>query len=203
MWPKIHWGQEKRLLSISAELVGIVQWHSSPIKTKQPTRREENLKQTFGSHLSMGSFEGNSALKFGTWIAYGKNMLASKTWLLFHRVVCKKSGERLCSATVQHWYSQWDACEQGALIRQERVIQWMGQSVQSKWTTVILSWLQSEQTCIDVVVGVKWTRNKGCCVFCESFSKTAEAAKWSDKRPYSVLYFQYICVDILSLWFII
>lgn len=53
----------------------------------------------------------------------------------------------------------------------------MGQRVQSKLTTVILSWLQSEQTCIDVVVGVKWTRNKGCCVLCESFSKTAEAAK--------------------------
>lgn len=173
-----------------------------PNQNKQRTRSEENLKQTFGSHLSMGSYEGNSALKFRTWIVYGKNMLVSKTWLLFNRVVCRKSGERLCSATVQHWYSRWDACKQGVLIKQEQVIQWVGQRVQSKLTTVILSWLQSEQTCIDVVVGVKWTRNKGCCVLCESFSKTAEAAKWSDKLPYSMLYFQHIHIDISSLWFI-
>lgn len=50
-----------------------------PNQNKQRTRSEENLKQTFGSHLSMGSYEGNSALKFRTWIAYGKNMLVSKT----------------------------------------------------------------------------------------------------------------------------
>lgn len=64
MWPTIHWGQEKMLLSTSAVLVGIVQRHSSPIKINSALAVRKNLKQTFGPHLSMGSNAGNSALEF-------------------------------------------------------------------------------------------------------------------------------------------
>lgn len=47
MWPKIRWGQEKMLLSTSAELVGIVQRHSSPIKTNSAL----SLRKTLNKHL--------------------------------------------------------------------------------------------------------------------------------------------------------
>ena len=67
MWPKIHRGTERFLPCTSR-----AGWHCpekfQSNQNKQRTRSEETLPQTFGSHLSMGSYAGNSALYFRTWI---------------------------------------------------------------------------------------------------------------------------------------
>lgn len=70
-------------------------------------------------------------------------------------------------------------CEQGVLIGQEQVIGQAQNNVQSKCKTVILLGLPNEQTCIDEVVGVKWTNNKACCVFCEKNCRDSKSNRGS------------------------
>lgn len=84
-------------------------------QNKQHTCREENLKQTFGSHLDTGSYAGNSALKFRILDHVRKKHTRFQdfTFLFPHwedsRVVCRKSEERLLSTPVHLCESWWDA----------------------------------------------------------------------------------------------
>lgn len=97
-------------------------------------------------------------------------------------------------------------CEQGVLIGQEQVIGQAQNNVQSKCKTVILLGLPNEQTCIDEVVGVKWTNNKACCVFCEKNCRDSKSNRGSKVKM--TFFFKSIpcfisntCIGKSSLWF--
>lgn len=126
-------------------------------QNKQSTSSKENLKQTFGSLLSIGLCAGNFALKFSLGSQRQKHIcLQDLTCLSQGRfmtgVVRRIAGEWLLSAPVQHWSSS-KGCEQDMLIghltsevQRKCAVQTNSNSFRAaKWT--------------DEVVGVKWPNN--------------------------------------------